>query len=588
MLKLFKKKESNNSVKVLLKKLKRHDTKVVAVAVIIALFLSGGLIYISTPIVATTATEGIAESASQSNKETAEKLTEINKYLTDLDKVVTSNQKSLSAITGEDGKETTTAKETITETGKTTNTINKKVIELGGTLGDVHTKIESTSTKIEDLKKKIDDNEITSKEQIEKEFASVNEDITKIQTAYEDAKKQNKDLIDKLEKEISDGDKKLGEDASENHKALLAELESMGLSMEENNTTINNQFTTMTTTVNTGFDDIKMYLDNMTSSMNSRLDQVFQRVSDGKKLLASALLTKGVEIDEDATFTEISEAIINMPTTITVQQMGGEVVYDKHYHTDGNGTECNLVYVPIDRKGGCYEKAYYHVHSSDCYKENVYYDYLTDQSTHRHERVRMDYQTPIYRYTCDYCHSSFASSNGEHREFAATYDDARRRNGNTIKRVVKQVLVCGKDLTTLEGYSCSCGYLHGQILAAHIDYSMNKNLTSLPDLEESHIALPLEPVQSTELFDSLMQLTDYDMNYDSFEEGKDNALEESSFDKEGKEPTSEETSVEPVEEASLDSSFDQNEESGPDEASNEASVDNIEETAANTGEQELP
>ena len=48
--------KQNNSIKVLLRKLKRHDTIVVAIAVVIALALSGGLIYLTTPAVTASAT----------------------------------------------------------------------------------------------------------------------------------------------------------------------------------------------------------------------------------------------------------------------------------------------------------------------------------------------------------------------------------------------------------------------------------------------------------------------------------------------------------------------------------------------------
>ena len=59
----FKEKMSkqNNSVKVLLKKLKSHDTVVVAIAVVIALVLCGGLIYLTTPAVTATAKEEFEE-----------------------------------------------------------------------------------------------------------------------------------------------------------------------------------------------------------------------------------------------------------------------------------------------------------------------------------------------------------------------------------------------------------------------------------------------------------------------------------------------------------------------------------------------
>ncbi len=502
--KLFRRKESSNSIKVLLKKLKRHDTKVVAVAVIIALFLSGGLIYISTPIVATTATEEIAESGRQSSKETTEKLNEINKYLTELDKVVTNNQKSLNTITQNSGY--TSSKETIDATGKTTNTISEKVTTLGGSLKEVHTTIESTTSKIEELNKALEKNDTTNKQQLEKDFAQINQDLAKVQTQYEEAKKQNKELIEKLQKDMTDGDKKLGDSSTENHKALLKELEAMDKSMEEKNTTVNNNFESL----NNGVADLKEYVGNVAGGINGRLDQVFQSVSDGKKLLASTLLTKGIVIAEDATFQEISKAIMDIPTTITVQEMTGTVVYDKHFHTDGKGTECNEHHVSIDRMGGCYNKPYYHVHDSSCYRTSISYSYYTKQETYVQHWARDENGHAIFRYECRNCHSSFESTDGEHLEYASTYDQARRRGGTGIKEHVNQVLVCGKNGSTLEGYSCSCGYLHGQILAAHIDYSMNKNLKSLPDLEQSHMAV--QAPGAGKALDAFMLLTDVDMS----------------------------------------------------------------------------
>ena len=98
-MKLFKKKDkTNNSLMTLLKKLKRHDTRVVAIAVVIALMLCGGLIYISTPVVAAEAKEEFIESERENNELTKEKLQEIRDYLDELDKVVTNNQKSLSSL----------------------------------------------------------------------------------------------------------------------------------------------------------------------------------------------------------------------------------------------------------------------------------------------------------------------------------------------------------------------------------------------------------------------------------------------------------------------------------------------------------
>ena len=106
-MKLFKKKDkTNNSLMTLLKKLKRHDTMVVAIAVVIALMLCGGLIYISTPVVAAEAKEEFIESERENNELTKEKLQEIRDYLDELDLVLPRGGENdrLGALIGLDGR----------------------------------------------------------------------------------------------------------------------------------------------------------------------------------------------------------------------------------------------------------------------------------------------------------------------------------------------------------------------------------------------------------------------------------------------------------------------------------------------------
>ena len=67
------KNKSNNALMTLLKKLKRHDTFVVAIAVVLAVALCGGLIYISTPVVADAAKEEFIESEKETNKLTEDR-----------------------------------------------------------------------------------------------------------------------------------------------------------------------------------------------------------------------------------------------------------------------------------------------------------------------------------------------------------------------------------------------------------------------------------------------------------------------------------------------------------------------------------
>ena len=245
---LFKKKEKgNNSVKELLKKLKRHDTKVVAIAVIIALILSGGLIYISTPIVASTATEELAESEKQANQDTADKLGEIGEHLNKLDQAVNSNQESLNSIS---------EKTSNSEESKTINeTVTKLDSKLDSKLKEVHTNINGTTSQIDNLKSMIEKGEANNKEQMSKEFEEINSELSTV------------------------------------------------------NSTVSNNFSSINKSVGDGFGDMKSYIDSAASGINSKLDSVFQRVSNGKKQLVSTLLTFGVSVKEDATFGDIDTGI---------------------------------------------------------------------------------------------------------------------------------------------------------------------------------------------------------------------------------------------------------------------------------------
>ncbi|MBQ6588450.1 MAG: hypothetical protein IJI01_07220 [Butyrivibrio sp.] len=245
---LFKKKEKgNNSVKELLKKLKRHDTKVVAIAVIIALILSGGLIYISTPIVASTATEELAESEKQANQDTADKLGEIGEHLNKLDQAVNSNQESLNSIS---------EKTSNSEESKTINeTVTKLDSKLDSKLKEVHTNINGTTSQIDNLKSMIEKGEANNKEQMSKEFEEINSELSTV------------------------------------------------------NSTVSNNFSSINKSVGDGFGDMKSYIDSAAAGINSKLDSVFQRVSNGKKQLVSTLLTFGVSVKEDATFGDIDTGI---------------------------------------------------------------------------------------------------------------------------------------------------------------------------------------------------------------------------------------------------------------------------------------
>lgn len=108
------------------------------------------------------------------------------------------------------------------------------------------------------------------------------------------------------------------------------------------------------------------YMDSLKDFLKEKLDSVFTYVSNGKKILASALLTKGVTVSEDATFRKFADAILSVPQTITVGEMPGKIVYDYHYHTDVSGNRVGEVKTS-KTQGGCYTVPVYHTHGDSCY-----------------------------------------------------------------------------------------------------------------------------------------------------------------------------------------------------------------------------
>ena len=199
-------------------------------------------------------------------------------------------------------------------------------------------------------------------------------------------------------------------------------------------------------------------------------------MSSGKRLLASTLLTKGVSIREDATFLEISNAIANIPTQITVESVPGTVTYDRHYHIDGTGQATGEAYVPASRAGNCFDTPVKHTHSDSCREKREYYEYQTGDSVYVIDRG------PDYgdgenwqKYRCPRCNKDFYSTNGSHEERTYNRSEADRlSNGNYVTRIANN-LICGMDEGTVVGYGPGCGYVHGQIIGARIDYSGNKN-----------------------------------------------------------------------------------------------------------------
>ncbi len=515
--------KQNNSIKVLLRKLKRHDTIVVAIAVVIALALSGGLIYLTTPAVTASAKQELEQTEKENNEKTIEKLDELSSYLDGLDKSLEESQKSINSFSELSSAEKDAVKEySEKNTEKITNTVTDKVTGLGHDLTTLHNTITNTQTNIEKLKETIEkeSGEMTSEQS--ESFAKINSDLDNIKAEYGKAQENTKSLIEELEKQIKSGDESLSKDMADKYQDLLDNLNGMNSQFEKDNaaaidsfkselgsletkinglfekidaqvsqsneeltnkfdtsfnqvnTNIDNKFESMNGSVQGNFEELKNHINTKMQDIDNKFNQVFTSVGNGKRLLASALLTKNVVINEDARFEDIARAIEGIPVEIVLDNgdVAGKIEYDYHFHSDGTGNQTNEDLVSEDRQGGCYTEAKYHEHNYECYKISFRYYYWTPNGVvDQGDAFTGGPGENFHKYYCPYCGATFYRTDPGHTEVTSDYNYMMSRGGRPEKIEEIRDVICGKDEGSLEGYKTDCGLVHGQVVAARITFA---------------------------------------------------------------------------------------------------------------------
>ena len=153
---------------------------------------------------------------------------------------------------------------------------------------------------------------------------------------------------------------------------------------------------------------------------------------------------KGVSTNEDATFAQLAEAILNIDQklVIGVEEIPGTIRYQYHYHVDASGNQPHTE--KSDTAGGCYTGTHGHVHSVEdgCYKEESYHVHRDDCSGYP---VWVDWAPGVepywgFIYTCGACKCDQKSA------------DLQQAGGST------------------DYYVPSCGLADGQIIGAEILY----------------------------------------------------------------------------------------------------------------------
>ena len=130
-----------------------------------------------------------------------------------------------------------------------------------------------------------------------------------------------------------------------NVESLFTRIGELDNGMQTNLTTLQQtfakQFGDLNVSAGQNTEELKSYLEELNNGLKQDMNQVFTSVSNGKKKLASALLTKGVSTNEDATFAQLAEAILNIDQklVIGVEEIPGTIRYQYHYHVDASGNQ---------------------------------------------------------------------------------------------------------------------------------------------------------------------------------------------------------------------------------------------------------
>lgn len=234
-----------------------------------------------------------------------------------------------------------------------------------------------------------------------------------------------------------------------NVESLFTRIGELDNGMQTNLTTLQQtfakQFGDLNVSAGQNTEKLKSYLEELNNGLKQDMNQVFTSVSNGKKKLASALLTKGVSTNEDATFAQLAEAILNIDQklVIGVEEIPGTIRYQYHYHVDASGNQPHTE--KSDTAGGCYTGTHGHVHSVEdgCYKEESYHVHRDDCSGYP---VWVDWAPGVEPYW------GFIYTCGE--------------PANATRRV----LICSKQAGSTDYYVPSCGLADGQIIGAEILY----------------------------------------------------------------------------------------------------------------------
>lgn len=128
--------------------------------------------------------------------------------------------------------------------------------------------------------------------------------------------------------------------------------------------------------------------------LSKDLQDCFTSVSNGKKKLVEALLTKSLgEIDLpcDSTFEEIRDGILALKTSYTLSDRDADIEYIYHTHKNTEGIEDESIEndATSEKEGGCFTLPRYNIHhcSDKCFdtvSKNIYHSHSKEAGCYTH------------------------------------------------------------------------------------------------------------------------------------------------------------------------------------------------------------
>ena len=394
--------------------------------------------------------------------------------------------------------------------------ITDKVNLLMDELGTMQTNISSSQETITQLLTDMRSTDAQDMEKLLDRFYDVSSDLGNIQSHIQSMHEDTQLLIEEVKAGADENQEELlsvlnGIDQSFNEQEtahfqslneslqsqsekIMALFESLQQSMGNNSAGILEQLGSMETSLKQDVSNITIGLtDNQTGLLNringletavgakmdglsNDIDSVFQRVSNGKQLLASALLTKNVVVDEDAAFREIYDAILSIEQqlVIGVDRIPGKIKYLYHYHTGSleNGRGCYTLEDVHQHVGSCYVIC--QVVESGCHSAG---NYNVNGMMHCPKTIRHSY-----------------CWNNETRWGEWVHPDDGSSHVNGDRRSEHLVTVCGKNAGQGYGWKTGCGLNDSQIIGAEILYDADAAAASTKTVSLSQETTDCPPV----------------------------------------------------------------------------------------------